>query len=179
MLDEEKHIIVTKVYESQGVMKFDTDGNGAFTFDYANGIMETVVEGVKATKIIEIEGYEFIYPEGVTGLKLHMIREERIVGSFITPAGKIAPITFDLKGRAQLWGSSCSISLELYDKLKDLKRAYSEGAEIECKDESYCNDTWDVLLHPMWDMNLSYRIKGGISIESWDKHKDIIKEYLR
>ena len=61
------------------------------------------------------------------------------------------------------------------DKFKDLKIAYSEGATIECKLHEF--DSWDRSKNPMFNTEFSYRIKGDISISSWNAHKDIIKQY--
>jgi hypothetical protein len=56
----------------------------------------------------------------------------------------------------------------------ELKRAYSEGAVIEYFNSNL--ETWEDLPDkPKWYDNFQYRIKGGISIEQWDKWKDLIK----
>jgi hypothetical protein len=64
---------------------------------------------------------------------------------------------------------------EIYDKFEDLKRAHEEGAKIE-----YYNtysSRWRKELDPVWYVDTEYRIEGGIPIESWDKWKDLIKEW--
>jgi hypothetical protein len=63
---------------------------------------------------------------------------------------------------------------EIYDPNYNLKRAYSEGAIIECK---YKGEWVELLSTPLWEDIHEYRIKGGISIEQWDKWKDIIKAW--
>ena len=57
-------------------------------------------------------------------------------------------------------------------KFKDLQKAFNEGALIEYKG-AY---PWDEVV-PTWDDDFMYRIKGGISIASWNAHKDVIKAY--
>ncbi len=62
----------------------------------------------------------------------------------------------------------------IYEKFRELKRAYSEGAIIEVND---IFSVWKVLSKPRWELGTSYRIKGGISIKEWDKHKEVIKAF--
>ena len=62
----------------------------------------------------------------------------------------------------------------IYDKFRELKRAYSEGAIIEVND---IFDDWKVLSKPRWELGTSYRIKSGIGIKEWDKHKEVIKAF--
>ena len=63
---------------------------------------------------------------------------------------------------------------EIFDLNYNLKRAYSEGAFIECR----FMGKWEELLStPLWQDIHDYRIKGGITIEQWDKWKDIIKAW--
>ncbi len=72
---------------------------------------------------------------------------------------------------------SCSTNIDMltkHDPLKELKKAYSEGAIIEFKTKVIGN--W-VVSTLQWDIDYEYRIKGGISIASWDMHKDLIKQY--
>ncbi len=104
-------------------------------------------------------------------VQLHAVRNDKIIGSYIDD--EAYPIAFNLNGSAD----SCSIELTPYDKFKDLKKAYSEGAIIEYY--SKIDSEWHAFRHdePMWYDIDTYRIKGGISIESWDKHKDLIKQY--
>jgi len=59
------------------------------------------------------------------------------------------------------------------DKWKDLKQAYSEGAIIEYQEKFI----WNITTNPIWYTDYEYRIKDGISIASWNKHKDLIKQY--
>jgi len=64
------------------------------------------------------------------------------------------------------------------DPLRDLKRAQSEGAEIEFY--SNLKKEWVSGLCISWEYKPKrYRIKGGITIESWDMHKDVIKEFWK
>jgi len=60
------------------------------------------------------------------------------------------------------------------DKWKDLKQAFAEGAIIECNLEG--EDDWLIKI-PSWLNNYNYRIKDNISIASWNKHKDVIKQF--
>jgi len=61
------------------------------------------------------------------------------------------------------------------DSLRDMKRVKSEGARIE----AYINSgRWEEKEPLAWNLQLErYRILDGISIESWDAHKDVIKAF--
>ena len=65
----------------------------------------------------------------------------------------------------------------ILDKFSELKRAHSEGAIIEVK--SLLKGEWfEFAGTPRWDVDISfYRIKGGIFIKEWDKHKEVIKAF--
>jgi hypothetical protein len=45
---------------------------------------------------------------------------------------------------------------EIYDKFADLKKAYAEGAIIECSKDG---KKWDKAAPPIWDIGFKYRIK--------------------
>ncbi len=56
-------------------------------------------------------------------------------------------------------------------KHEELIKAWADGAGIEYY--STKERKW-VLHNPVWETELDYRIKGDISIEAWDKHKEVI-----
>jgi hypothetical protein len=70
---------------------------------------------------------------------------------------------------------------EIYDKFAELKfaelkRVQAEGAIIEY--ETNLSGKWFVKTNnACWDADREYRIKGGITIEQWDAHKDLIKAW--
>ena len=65
------------------------------------------------------------------------------------------------------------------DEYRDIKRAYSEGARIEVLTYNSLAD-WNYISSPSWESSADkYRIKDGISIEQWDKFKEVIKAYWR
>jgi hypothetical protein len=64
---------------------------------------------------------------------------------------------------------------EIYDKFEDLKKAHAEGARFEFFDE--LTGKFKFIAHPNWQPNKEYRIKDNISLESWNKHKDLIKAW--
>ena len=176
--ENDRTVTITNLFEVGLTKKFDTGENGTFDFEYADKVFIVKEKEVKEVETISIEGYKFIYPEDVTGLVLHMVRDNRIVGSYINNWGNITPITFDLKGDWQMVGghSKDSFNLTLYDKFKDLKRAYKEGALIE----NYCriNNKWRLSqVDALWSDEDEYRIKDGIPIIRWDAHKEFIKAY--
>jgi hypothetical protein len=66
----------------------------------------------------------------------------------------------------------CYVNWQIYNEFEDLKKAYDEGAIIE-----FWNiDKWQEAI-PNWDTGSKYRIKGGISLNSWNAHKEIIKAW--
>jgi len=56
-----------------------------------------------------------------------------------------------------------------------LKRAFEEGAIIESNGVRYAG--WLLNPDPTFAENKDYRIKGGISLEAWDKYKNEIKHW--
>ena len=56
----------------------------------------------------------------------------------------------------------------------DIIKAWADGAKIEFKT---LNNEWERVVSPDWIEVINYRIKGGISIKSWNKHKDMILSY--
>ena len=63
-----------------------------------------------------------------------------------------------------------------YPEIVNLIKAYKEGAVIEYYSSMF--EKWKLTAHePLWGKKCSYRIKGGISIESWNKWKDVILAY--
>jgi hypothetical protein len=66
---------------------------------------------------------------------------------------------------------------EIYDKFANLKKAYTEGAIIECRPIG-CKE-WEVNNDPLWVNDVEYRIKDDITIEQWNIHKDVIKAYWK
>ncbi len=63
------------------------------------------------------------------------------------------------------------------DEFLEHKQAQKDGAIFEV----FNGDRWDVMTwEPQWDCDISkYRIKGNISMPSWDAHKEIIKAFWR
>ena len=59
------------------------------------------------------------------------------------------------------------------NKLKDLKKAYSEGAIIEIE----LQDRYKIDPNPTFHWANMYRIKDNISIASWNRHKDVIQQF--
>jgi len=118
-------------------------------------------------KTIKIGEYEFEdHPD--FDVQLHAVRNDRIIGSY-QELDIIVPFTVDLEGT-----SAYNIDFDLtpYDKHKDLKKAESEGAIIEYSGMNWCQEN-----NPGWHSDVNYRIKGGISIESWNAHKELIKQW--
>jgi hypothetical protein len=76
-------------------------------------------------------------------------------------------------GNSQQYAFDYVEDWEVYNEVEDLKRAHKEGAKIEYS----FMETWAETEDPKWDDNIEYRIKDGISIESWEKHKEAIKAY--
>ena len=109
-------------------------------------------------------------------VQLHFIIENKIIGSFIPCPGVVSAFTISFNGNSHTW-SGTSINLTPYDKLKDLKKAHSEGAIIEFY--SIAGGKWlDADNNkPVWHKHTNYRIKGNISIESWAVHQDLIKQW--
>ena len=71
---------------------------------------------------------------------------------------------------------SCPEGWRIYDKLGDLKKAFDEGAIIEFYDD--LNEEWiSINDEPFCGKKCRYRIKDGISIESWEAHKELIKAW--
>jgi len=131
-------------------------------------------EVMKRVSIEDAKGkvYEFETDRNIVLLK---VVEERIIG-YVDDI-YIDPLTWSLKG-TPMRGQS-TIDLTPYDQFKDLKRVVSEGARIELSSSFLRN--WKTLRgQPIWECKLEqYRIKGNISIEQWDKHKEVIKEFWK
>ena len=135
---------------------------------------------MKTLKVTDENGkvYEFEYIEGI---ELLAIREDiglakRIIGYNITICGLISPKTWNINGECCSWVDE-KIGLTPYDKFKDLKRAYSEGAIIEYWSDLY--DEWrEPKKTPLWANDNKYRIKGNLTIEQWDYHDhEVIKAW--
>lgn len=60
-------------------------------------------------------------------------------------------------------------------ELLALKKAFEEGAIIESNGARYTG--WLTNPAPNFGKDKEYRIKGGISIEAWNKYKDVIKHW--
>jgi hypothetical protein len=58
------------------------------------------------------------------------------------------------------------------DKFKELKEAHREGAIIQI----WNNIKWQIVI-PEWHETEKYRIKDGISLSSWNTHKEVIKAH--
>ncbi len=108
-------------------------------------------------------------------IELHGIRDGRIICSYIASNGILHIFTVDKSGSPQMWTGEV-LGLIPYDKFRDLKKAYSEGAIIECLHKTK-DDEWNRLYRPVWDDSNRYRIKGDISISSWQAHQDLIKQW--
>ena len=53
-----------------------------------------------------------------------------------------------------------------------LMKTFDEGAEIEYKGIGESDDKFRLVLNPKWDFDkFFYRIKGNISLESWNMHR--------
>ena len=130
-------------------------------------------------EILKIDQYDF-EAHSLFDVELHSIRDKRIVGSYINKRGVIVPFTVDFTGEPQMYAGPYSIRLTPYDKFADIKRAERDGAVIEFLDETDLRvSKWMVLFCPIssnYPLS-SYRIKDGISIKQWDKHKEAIKAY--
>ena len=120
--------------------------------------------------MIKIDGYVFEENSGYS-IELHAVRGDRIIGSIRRSGGSISPLIWDFNGNCKSW-TNVEVNLTPYDKFKDLKQAYDDGAKIE-----WYSDRWNDMHNCVWSEYTTYRIKGGISIESWNTHKDSIKAY--
>ena len=130
--------------------------------------------------MLKIDKYEF-EDHSIYDVKLYAVEfspdfnelSDRIVGSYARSDGVIVPFTVDVNGKAQFSGAGL-ISLTPLDKFKELKKAFSEGAIIH-----YKSDTQTVTQLEDFDGNNvdDFYIKGHISIEKWNKHKEIIKQW--
>ncbi len=107
-------------------------------------------------------------------IELHGIRNNRIIGSYISTSVALFSINFEGYSRDFTFNP---IKLTPYDKFKELKKAHSEGAKIEFY--STIDMKWlDTDNNkPGWYKYTNYRIKDNISIESWEVHKNLIKQW--
>ncbi len=125
--------------------------------------------------MLKIDKYEFEdHPE--YDVQLYATREDkelgiRIIGSFINENNTVIPFTVDNEGNKGMWVENQPINLTPYDKFKDLKRVHSEGAIIEFD----AGRGWKICKIDFTATIDCYRIKDNVSIESWNKHKDLIK----
>jgi len=130
-------------------------------------------EVMKRVSIEDDNGKKYEFETDREDVVLLKVVKDRVANSRIigyTDRDFIDPLTWSLRGTC-LRGQT-TINLTPYDQFKDLKRVCNEGAIIEAKIVA----TWCVMSCPTWESD-QYRIKGGISIESWDKHKEAIKEF--
>ena len=83
----------------------------------------------------------------------------------------------DQYGGEQFAGFAYPEDWEIVDEYCELKKAYEEGAIIETINRADKEHHWRLQPNPHWYPELEYRIKDGISIESWDKHKSLIMAF--
>lgn len=97
-----------------------------------------------------------------------------ILGYHRNNIGTVIPTAWNIDGEPQY---NTAVKLIPYSYLSDLKRVYKEGARIEMSKKG-TKHTYYNIYNPKWDCNPDfYRIRGGITIEQWDKHKEAIKAY--
>ena len=115
--------------------------------------------------------YQF---EDMDGYEVYTIRDERIVGSF-KQRNILEPVTWLLNGKPAHYIQRPN-KLTPFDEYKELKKAHSEGTIIEVL---YYGKEWKVWndFELCFSKDSKYRIKGGISLESWNKHKELIKAW--
>jgi len=129
-------------------------------------------EVMKTISIKDENGKEYRFEKPVgkgSDVQLLKIVRDRIVGCY-TSCGILVPSSWNFKGEQTY--EFREVNLIPYDPFKELKRVYSEGAIIEYKGDY----PWRQSI-PNWYDKYDYRIKGNISIERWDKHKEVIKEF--
>jgi len=158
--------------------KDNLDGKALYftTKELAEQALENYNNNGEVMKRVSIEDdngkkYEFETDrEDVVLLKVvkDKLANSRIIG--YADRNFIDPLTWSLRGTC-LRGQT-TINLTPYDQFKDLKRVCNEGAIIEYRG----GYPWEETV-PAWYDYFEYRIKGNISIESWDKHKEVIKEF--
>jgi len=108
-------------------------------------------------------------------VELHGIRNNRIIGSYLN-FNAVSLFSINFEGGSQNFTLK-PISLTPCDKFKELKKAHSEGAIIEFY--STIDMKWLATDNnkPTWGKHTNYRIKDNISIESWEVHKNLIKQW--
>ncbi len=118
----------------------------------------------------------FVYPTDVDDMRFHGIVNDRIIASYKGKGSCVvrsATINFD--GVIQTCNIPKPKDLVPYNNYTELKKVQSEGAEIEAFSES--TRTWINVNVKYWHQSVNYRIRGGISIHSWNVHKETIKKY--
>jgi len=132
--------------------------------------MEKNIVSIKDEK-----GKEYKFETDRNDIVLLTITRDRIIGYYLI-ASVVIPTTWKLNGEhVYNVNNTKRIDLTPYDEFSDLKRVQSEGAIIEMYREVQKEWRGKKGETFSWTSARSkYRIKGGISIASWDAHKEHI-----
>ena len=168
----------TKELAEQALENYNNKGREVMkTKDLKQGMIVEFKEGFLG--IMLNDSTAVTYAHG--GYSKGMMGEELAKGSYpiqaiyevISSRSLQADLSFWLRDKKIL--EDCNLLWKHDDPFKDLKRVFEEGASIIIAGVKYQKGEFRSL---RWDYDIDrYKIKDNISIEQWDKHKEVIKEF--